>query len=320
MRQLPKQKPDENVLLGVGHADDGAVYQLTEDIALIQTVDFFTPIVDDPYEFGQIAAANSLSDVDAVGGKPRTVLNIVGFTIQTLGPDILAEILRGSADKVEEAGATVVGGHSIDDQEPKFGLSVTGTVHPQKFFTNHGAQVGDKLILTKPIGIGIQTTALKRGQLSKDQISKVTEIMSTLNKDAAERLTPFKPHAVTDVTGFGLLGHAYEMAKQSDVSLTISHQKVPVLPHTYELAEDNIFPGGTIENVNWLADKVNFHESVTTSYQRILCDAITSGRLLISLPEEKATQYVQSFNKFSPIKAEIIGEVKSKREKFIHVI
>src|SRR5690625_2567147 len=303
----------------MGHADDGAVYQLTEDIALIQTVDFFTPIVDDPYEFGQIAAANSLSDVYAMGGKPRTVLNIVGFPIQTLGPDILAEILRGSADKVEEAGATVVGGHSIDDQEPKFGLSVTGTVHPQKFFTNHGAQVGDKLILTKPIGIGIQTTALKRGQLSKDQISKVTEIMSTLNKDAAERLTSFKPHAVTDVTGFGLLGHAFEMAHGSDVSFILKSEQIPLLQGTVDLAERQFIPGGSKANYRWLQKNVSFASSITESERYILSDAITSGGLLISLPKEDASEYVARLTEQYRLDVAIIGEVVERKERTLYV-
>lgn len=320
MRYLPKQKTDENLLVGVSQADDGAVYQLTEDIALIQTVDFFTPIVDDPYTFGQIAAANSLSDVYAMGGVPKTVLNIVAYPIKQLGPEILAEILRGSGDKVKEAGAVVVGGHSIDDQEPKFGLSVTGIVHPKEFFQNSGAKPGDKLLLTKPLGVGIQTTALKRGKLTKEQIALVTKVMSSLNKDAAEGLSSFHPNAVTDVTGFGLLGHAFEMAKGSNVSFTIDSKIIPVLPGTYELAEANIIPGGSRANHKWLRADVDYSEEVSFAKQMVLTDAITSGGLLISLPAKDADQYIKYFNEHSNIKANIIGEVTEKRDKFIYVI
>lgn len=319
MRYLPKQLDDENLLVGVNQADDGAVYQLTEDLALIQTVDFFTPIVDDPYTFGQIAAANSLSDVYAMGGVPKTVLNIVAYPIKQLGPEILAEILRGSGDKVKEAGAVVVGGHSIEDQEPKFGLSVTGIVHPKKFFHNSGAKPGDILLLTKPLGVGIQTTALKQGKLTKEQISRVTEVMSSLNKVAAEGLSNFHPNAVTDVTGFGLLGHAYEMAEGSQVSFTIDSKRVPLLPGTYELAEANIVPGGSRSNHTWLQRDVQYSSKVPFAMQLILTDAITSGGLLISLPEEEANQYIQHINENSNTKVDIIGKVTEKKEKYIYV-
>jgi len=319
LRYLPKQKTDENLLVGVSQADDGAVYQLTEDIALIQTVDFFTPIVDDPYTFGQIAAANSLSDVYAMGGVPKTVLNIVAYPIKQLGPEILAEILRGSGDKVKEAGAVVVGGHSIDDQEPKFGLSVTGIVHPKEFFQNSGAKPGDILLLTKPLGVGIQTTALKQGKLTKEQISRVTEVMSSLNKVAAEGLSSFHPNAVTDVTGFGLLGHAYEIAEGSQVSFTIDSKRVPLLPGTYELAEANIVPGGSRSNHAWLQRDVQYSSKVPFAMQLILTDAITSGGLLISLPEEEANQYIQHINENSNTKVDIIGKVTEKKEKYIYV-
>src|SRR5699024_1666951 len=242
LRYLPEETNDPNLLVGMEGSDDGSVYKLTDDIALIQTVDFFTPIVDDPYMFGQIAAANSLSDVYAMGGVPKTVLNIVAYPIKQLGPEILGEILRGSSDKVKEAGAVVVGGHSIDDQEPKFGLSVTGLIHPEKYFKNTGANPGEVLVLTKPIGVGILTTALKKDLLTKEQIDHVSKMMSTLNKAASESLADFNPSAVTDITGLGLLGHAYEMASGSAVSFEIDNQRVAVLPGAKELAEKQIFP------------------------------------------------------------------------------
>src|SRR5699024_9387348 len=224
--------PDSHLLVGMDHSDDGGVYQLTDDLAIIQSVDFFTPIVDDPYMFGQIAAANSLSDIYAMGGIPKTVLNIVAFPVGQFGPKILANILQGSSDKVKEAGARVVGGHSIEDDEPKFGLSVTGIVHPHKFYKNIGAKPDDVLVLTKPIGVGILTTALKQNKLNNEQINNVTEMMRTLNKYAAETLQNYSPNAVTDITGFGLLGHAFEMASGSNVTFHIEANEVPLLDGT----------------------------------------------------------------------------------------
>lgn len=319
MRYLPQDHHDPNVIVGLDHADDGSVYKLTDDIALIQTVDFFTPVVNDPYKYGQIAAANSLSDVYAMGGTPKTVLNIVAYPMPDIGPEILAKILQGSSDKVKEAGAQVVGGHSVIDNEPKFGLSVTGIVHPDKFYRNTGAKPGDVLILTKPIGIGILTTAIKRGVLSEDKTELVTEVMCTLNKYAAETLKDFHPHAVTDVTGFGLLGHAYEMAKGSHVSLVIENEKVPVLPGTKELAEEHVIPGGSWENHRWLIDVVQYPENMSEVEQVILCDAITSGGLLISLPIEEAQPYIQQLKNNHDIEAKVIGEVIEQKEKAIYV-
>lgn len=319
LRYLPTEKCDPNVLVGFDHSDDGGVYKLTDDLALVQTVDFFTPIVDDPYMFGQIAAANALSDVYAMGGTPKTVLNIVAYPIKKLGPEILAKILQGSSDKVKEAGAEIIGGHSIDDQEPKFGLSVIGVVHPDKFFKNIGAKLGDALILTKPIGIGIHTTALKRDRLDREQIEKVTAVMSTLNKEASVSLRQFNPNAVTDVTGFGLLGHAFEMAYGSDVSLLIHNENVPVLPGTKELAEDNVIPGGSWANHQWLTKHVHYEEHITETEQIILCDAVTSGGLLISLPKEEATSFMQHLKRAYSIDSAVIGEVIEKKAKAVYI-
>ncbi|KMJ59412.1 segregation protein A [Bacillus sp. LL01] len=318
MRDLPPNKPDSNLLVGYSTSDDAGVYKITDDIAMIQTLDYFTPVVDDPYMFGQIAAANALSDVYAMGGTPKTALNIVGYPIKKLGPHILQSILSGAIDKVKEADAVIVGGHSIDDQEPKFGLSVTGFVHPDKVWRNIGARPGDALVLTKPIGVGILTTAIKREKATVEQISLVTETMSALNRDAAEALQPFSPSAVTDVTGFGLLGHASEIARGSDVSLYIDLKDVPVLPGTYELAEEGIIPGGSKSNHQWLENDIEYNDSVSMQEQMVLCDAITSGGLLISMSHSEAHHYISKLQEKN-VQAAIIGSVTEKKGKWIYV-
>lgn len=318
MRLLPKQEPVPELLVGHETSDDAGVYKLTDSIALIQTIDYFTPIVDDPYMFGQIAAANALSDVYAMGGEPKTVLNIVGYPVKKLGPDMLAEILRGASDKVKEAGAVTVGGHSIDDQEPKFGLSVTGLAHPDKIWKNVGALPGDVLVLSKPIGVGIMTTGIKRSAVTAEQEQEVTETMALLNRSAAEALQSFNPHAVTDVTGFGLLGHGSEIARGSDVSFEISLSKVPVLEGTFELAAKGVVPGGSKSNHQWLKDDVVYDE-ISAEEQLVLCDAITSGGLLVSLPEEEAEQYVFALKEQGLSHAAIIGRVTEKKDKLIYV-
>lgn len=318
MRDLPANNHDPNLLVGFSTSDDAGVYKINDEIAMIQTLDYFTPVVDDPYMFGQIAAANALSDVYAMGGTPKTALNIVGYPIKKLGPDILHAILSGALDKVKEAGAVIVGGHSIDDQEPKFGLSVTGFAHPEQIWKNTGARPGDALVLTKPIGVGILTTAIKREKATDAQITLVTETMASLNKHAAETLKQFSPNAVTDVTGFGLLGHAGEIARGSGVSLHIDLKKVPVLTGSYELAEDGVIPGGSKSNHQWLTSDVHYHNSVTLHEQLVLCDAITSGGLLVSMPVSEAYQYVSKL-KEQDVLAAIIGSVSEKREKCIYV-
>lgn len=319
MRHLPKND-DERLLVGLGTSDDAGVYQLTDDIALVQTVDYFTPIVDDPYMFGQISAANALSDVYAMGGEPKTVLNIVGFPIKKLPHDMLATILKGAADKVKEAGAVTAGGHSIDDQEPKFGLSCTGVVHPDKIFKNVGAKPGDKLILTKPLGVGILTTAIKFGKASEKEAADSTKTMATLNKVAAEVLKDFHPHAVTDVTGFGLLGHGYEMASGSDVSFEINYGSVPLIDGTVKHAKAGVIPGGSKDNHKWLEPNIDYDSSLKKHDRLILCDSITSGGLLISLPEEEAEAYLAEMNEKAPFAARVIGQVTEKNEKAIYVL
>lgn len=318
MRSLPKQETVPELLVGNETADDAGVYQLTDSIALIQTVDYFTPIVDDPYMFGQIAAANALSDVYAMGGDPKTVMNIVGYPIKKLGPEMLTEILRGAADKVKEAGALTVGGHSVDDQEPKFGLSVTGIVHPKKIWKNVGSKPGDALVLTKPIGVGIMTTGIKRSVVTPEQEQTVTEAMALLNKTAAECLRKYHPHAVTDVTGFGLLGHGSEMARGSNVSFDLTFSYVPILEGTEKLAKDGVVPGGSKSNHKWLGNDVDYADLLPEE-QLILCDAVTSGGLLVSLPEDEAPQYVEDLHQKGLQTAAIIGRVTEKKDKLIYV-
>jgi selenide,water dikinase len=318
LRHLPKQTHDPNLLVGLDTSDDAGAYRLTDDLAMIQTVDYFTPVVDDAYMFGQIAAANALSDVYAMGGKPTTVMNIVGFPIKKLPPETLADILRGAADKTKEAGAIIVGGHSIDDQEPKFGLSVTGLAHPDRIFKNVGAKAGDFLVLTKPIGVGILTTGIKREAVTADQEKAVTETMALLNKQAAEQLEGLHPNAVTDVTGFGLLGHSYEMANGSDVTFELEMERIPMLEGTKELAEKGVVPGGSKANERWLEGCVDYSPDITEVEKSILCDAITSGGLLISLPPDEAKHYVESMQA-TGAHASIIGVVTEKKDKPIIV-
>lgn len=318
LRHIPKATPNPNLLVGLDTSDDAGVYKLNEDVALVQTLDFFTPIVDDAYMFGQIAAANSLSDVYAMGGTPLTVMNIVGFPISSLDNAILADILAGAADKVKEAGATLVGGHSIDDSEPKFGLSVTGTVHPKKVKTNSGARAGDKLILTKPIGVGILTTAIKRDLLPVDEVNELMAVMAALNKEASETMVDYDVSACTDVTGFGLLGHASEMAKGSHVGMTIYKDHVPMLKRTRELAEQAIVPGGSKKNHRWLSDTVVYHPEIDEVDQLILCDAITSGGLLIAVADTD-TDALQDELVKKGIQSAVIGEITEENPGKIYV-
>ena len=289
LRQLPAPT-DPNLLVGTNTADDAGVFRLSDELALVQTVDFFTPVVDEPYWFGAIAAANALSDIYAMGGRPLTALNIAGFPVGSLSLDVLAEILRGGADKVREAGVTLVGGHTIDDPEPKYGLAVTGLIHPARIVTNAGARAGDHLVLTKPLGIGIATTAIQRDRASNALRDSVIALMATLNRAAAEAMLEVGAHAATDITGFGLLGHLAELALGSGLAATISAGAVPVLPGILELAADGIVPGGTLRNLESLADRISWDEAVPGAMRLVLGDAQTSGGLLIAVePQAEAT-------------------------------
>jgi selenide, water dikinase len=301
------------LLVGTSTFDDAGVYKLRDDLAIVQTVDYFTPIVDDPYAFGQIAAANAMSDVYAMGGVPITVLNIVGYPITKLPPEILAEILRGGADKVREAGAVILGGHSIDDKDPKFGLAVTGTVHPDKIWTNTGAKQGDVLILTKPLGAGVITTGIKRGLAADSDIETVTKVMATLNKAAAEVAKSYTIHACTDVTGFGFLGHALEMAKGSGVHLSVSRKAVPILQRARYFAEEGSVPGGTKRNLTHVLPDVRF-DGVDEIDKTLLSDSITSGGLLLSVPAEQAEDFVSSLHAAGVSDASIVAQVESRHE------
>ncbi len=314
-----KSKKDERILIGYDDKDDAAVVRLSDGKLLVQTVDFFTPIDDDPYTFGQIAAANSLSDIYAMGATPIFALNIIGFPINTLPKSDLSKILQGGIDKAQEAGISIVGGHSIDDPEPKYGLVVTGEVDEDKLITNSNAQPDDKLILTKPLGTGIIATAVKRGIADKEAMAKSAQSMTTLNKLAAEVMTEIGVNSATDVTGFGLLGHLLEMCDASAVSAKIDHSVLPFLPSVTELAEKGIVPGGTKRNLKFAEDKVQFGEHLTDIDKLLLADAQTSGGLLISIPAEKAKKYITKFNELSEIKAVVVGEIVEKSDNIIFV-
>jgi selenide,water dikinase len=300
---------DPRVLVGSATADDAAVYQLSDDLALVLTTDFFTPIVDDPYEFGAIAAANALSDVYAMGGTPLTALSIVGFPDQLLSSEVLVEILRGAADVAARAEIAIVGGHTIKADEPIFGLAVTGTVSPQRVLANHGAQPGDLLLLTKPIGLGIITTAAKNGEDSLGAIRAAIELMMTLNRQSAEVLTSVDTHALTDVTGFGLLGHLRNMVTASGVSAQIWLDRVPVLPPAWEYVRRGIAPGGTHANHRFLSQIVQYDDGIDLPSQLVLCDAQTSGGLLAALAPQAAERALELFQAQHSIDARIVGRI-----------
>lgn len=308
--KLPKMS-DKNLLVGIETSDDAAVYKLTEDIAAIQTLDFFTPVVDDPYTFGSIAAANSLSDVYAMGGKPTVAMNIVCFP-NCLNIDILGEILKGGADKVLEAGAVVIGGHTVEDDEPKFGLSVMGIVHPKKILKNHGCKVGDVLILTKPIGTGVINTAIKAEIASSEVYDEAVKVMTTLNKYAGEIIVDYDINACTDITGFGIMGHGYEMASASDITIRLFKDKIPVIKGAREYAEMGLVPAGTYNNKGYLEGK--YHLKDTPEWlEDILFDPQTSGGLLISTPKNQVESMMKRLMELD-IKPAIIGEVIEKSD------
>lgn len=282
LRQLPRPH-DANLLVGDNSADDAAVYRLSDDLALVQTVDFFTPVVDDPFTYGQIAGANSLSDVYAMGGLPVTALNIVGFPIKSLPAQILADILRGGSAMAAAAGVTIVGGHTVDDEEPKYGWAVTGTVHPDRYISAHGAQPGDVLVLTKPIGTGVVTTALKAGAAQGAHVSEAVHWMTTLNRSASEAMVDTSAHAATDITGFGLLGHLSDLCIASNVSAFLDSESVPLLPGALEYARMGHIPAGTRTNLDFVRDRLSVASTVSSHVLSLLADAQTSGGLLIAL-------------------------------------
>ena len=300
---------DPAVLVGTETADDAAVYRLGDGLAIVQTVDFFTPIVDDPYMFGAISAANSLSDVYAMGAKPLFALNVVGFPSNRLPMRVLEEILQGALDKAAEAGISVIGGHTVDDTEPKFGLVVTGVVHPERVLRNSTARPGDALVLTKPLGTGIIATAIKRGLADESVARQAAELMATLNRAAAEAMIEVGAHACTDVTGFGLLGHLREMAAGSGVDVTIHAGAVPTLPAAWTFAGAGVVPGGTLNNLAFVQGHVTFSSGVSRVAQLLLADAQTSGGLLISLPFKRADALLAALQARGVSAAAVIGQV-----------
>jgi selenide,water dikinase len=287
LRRLPPPT-DPNLLSGFAHAADAAVLRLSDELALVQTVDYITPIVDDPFAFGAIAAANALSDIYAVGARPVLALNLVGFPIKTLPLSMLDEILAGGAAKLAEAGVTLGGGHSIEDFEPKYGLSITGVVHPARLVANAGAQPGDVLVLTKPLGLGIITTGIDRGLVNDGVIACVTAVMSQLNRPASEAMLTVGVHACTDVSGFGLLGHLHELVAASGVGAEVRLDRVPVLPEAWELVKEDAIPDGSRNNQRYLAGFVDWAPEISAEAQTILCDAQTSGGLLIATAPDRA--------------------------------
>ncbi len=299
---------DPRALVDASTSDDAAVYQLTDQLAVVQTVDFFTPIVDDPYWFGAISAANSISDIYAMGAVPLFALNIVGFPSNRLPLKVLEQILQGAQDKVAEAGISVLGGHTVDDTEPKFGMAVTGVVHPQQILRNNTAQVGDVLVLTKPLGMGILATAMKRGLADEALINKAIQIMAALNKPAAEVMTSLIVHACTDITGFGLLGHLHEMAGSSEVDVRLKCGTVPVLPEARAFAAADVVPGGTLSNLSFVESFVTFTETISRIDRILLADAQTSGGLLISLPEGNLNDLLAGMHARG-VEAAVIGQV-----------
>ena len=310
---LPK---NDSVVVGFDGADDAAAVRLDDGKILVQSVDFFTPIVDDPYLFGQIAAANALSDIYAMRAKPLFALNIVGFPINDLPKKTLSTILQGGADKATEAGIPIVGGHSIDDKEPKYGMVVTGEVDENIMWKNSTAQVGDVLLLTKPLGTGIIATAVKKGVASEESEHAAANSMAMLNKYAAKVLSNLTVHAVTDVTGFGLLGHLKEMCEASRVSSTIIFNQLPFIPKVKDLAESDIIPGGTKRNLDYVFPFTSFVNRLSKVDKYMVADAQTSGGLLVSLPKADAKIFLNQFQS----EASIIGEVTTNKNHFISIV
>ncbi len=309
---------DDNVLVGLATADDAGVYKISEDLALIQTVDFFTPVIDDPYSFGRIAAANALSDVYAMGGVPKTAMNIVGYPMANLGKQSLREILQGGIDTLKQADTVLLGGHSVEDAELKYGLSVTGFVHPLKILTNQGLNDGDGLILTKPLGTGIINTAIKAGLAKPETIRRVTELMSTLNRRASEILQEFPLSACTDVTGFGLLGHLAEMITNTTSGAVIETAKVPVLKEAVEFASIGFVPAGAHTNRRHREKMLVLTENFDPVLRDILCDPQTSGGLLAGCPEKKVSLAVERLRN-EGIEAACIGYVREDAKNKIYL-
>lgn len=309
---------DPNVLVGHAGSDDAGVYRISDEMALVLTVDFFTPIVDDAYDYGRVAATNSLSDVYAMGGKPLVALNIAGFPEKKLPPEVLREIMRGGADVARAAGVSIVGGHTVNDPEVKYGLSVVGLIDPRRIVRNAGARAGDRLVLSKPIGTGVLATRLKAGALTADAAARLVAVMTTLNREASELMLAHGARACTDVTGFGLLGHAHEMAENSDVTFLLCAADVPFIDGAYDAAAQGYLTGGGNATKKFLTDAVRIAPSVDEPTRALLFDAQTSGGLLMAVPADQAEALLADLKKGHP-QAAIIGECVAKRDASIVV-
>src|SRR2546422_8153968 len=317
LKMVPRQTIP-GVLVGYENSDDAGVFQLTPDILLVQTVDYFPPIVDDPYTYGQIAAANALSDIYAMGGEPKTALTIVGFPTKDISPTVLGEIMHGGLEKLNEAGVALLGGHSVRDEEIKFGYAVTGTIAKKDIKQNSGAREGNRLILTKPLGTGLITTALKRGKAASEHVQGAVKIMLQLNRQAAEICAQFRVDAMTDITGFGLLGHAIEVAKASGISIEIDHRKLALLPGALEYSREGFCAGGLTTNREFFSKNLYIHDSVPPEEQNVLFDPQTSGGLLIfSYPQD--TDRLHANLRAADIDAVEIGSAVRRAEHLLTV-
>jgi len=313
LQELPNHH-DPNLLVGYDTRDDAGIYRLNDDIAIITTTDFITPPVDDPYLYGQIAAANAISDVYAMGGRPIVCLNLVAFPAKKLDLQILHQIIAGALNKITEAEAVLAGGHSIDDDEPKFGLAVTGVVHPEKFWTNAGARPGDVLILTKPIGSGVIFNANLKKWVSKAAMDECIETLKTLNKTAAEVLQQFEIHAVTDVTGFGLAGHCWEMATASDVLLEVVLDEIPIMREALDMYQKGMNTGMNASNRQMVIQNMQFEKTLPAWHQEIVYDPQTSGGLLIAVPESSGENLLKALKDAGVDQAQIIGKVTERQD------
>ena len=310
---------NENVLVGFENSEDAAVFKINENEALVQTLDFITPVVDDPFIYGKIAAANSLSDIFAMGAKVKTAMNIVGFDAAHFPKDVLTEILQGGNAKIQECGGVLMGGHTIQTPEMYYGLSVTGMIHPSKILQNNGGNIGDILILTKPIGLGILTTAIKNDKLDAQGIEESIKIMETLNHTTSQLLSKYRATACTDITGFGLLGHTLESTRE-DISYLLNSANIPIMDNVQKLCEQNVVPGGSKRNMKYLEDKVSYDKNISNTLKQILCDAQTSGGLLIAIDKNDAKEYLKEIQECTFGYASIVGEIIPRREKPIVVL
>lgn len=311
---------NEQVLVGLDRADDAGVYKVSQDLALIQTVDFFTPIVDDPYWFGQIAAANALSDVYAMGGIPKTAMNLVCFPIKDMDLAVLRQMLQGGLDKMAEAGVVLIGGHSVEDKELKYGLSVTGFVHPERVLTKKGLRPGDRLVLTKPLGTGIINTVIKAGMASAELAERVTRLMAELNRGAAEVMTRFDVGACTDITGFGLLGHLSEMVCGSGTGGRLFSEQIPVIPEALEFAAMGLTPAGAFKNREFREAGIKFVQAIPQALQDVLFDPQTSGGLLICVARDQTEALVAELFEAGIDEAAVIGEIGDNTGETIDVL